>query len=159
MLGTSSTSTPARGEPARQGVRGSRLIRRRLRRGPRRATAHDRGSVSAQILVAWPVVLTLLLLAIQAVIWAYASYAAQAAADRGVDAARALGGTSTTGEIETQQVLNQLDAGPLNDTQISVNVDAASATVRIDGHAQQIIPWLHLPVHAQATGPLEATGS
>ena len=118
----------------------------------------DRGSVSAQVLVIWPVLFTVLLLIIQAVVWAYASYAAQAAAARGLDTTRTLGGTSTAGAAETRQILDQLDAGPLTDEKISVDIDAGSATVRVDGHSQQIVPWLHLPVHAQATGPLETGG-
>lgn len=115
----------------------------------------DQGSVSAQVLVVWPVLFTVLLLIIQTAIWAYASYAAQAAASCGLDATRTFGGSAYAGDTETRQVLDQLDAGPLTNTHVSVQLTDTSATVHVDGHAQQVLPWLHLPVHASATGPRE----
>jgi hypothetical protein len=108
-----------------------------------------------QLIVAWPVLLTTLLLVVQTAVWAYASYTAQAAAARGLDAARLLGGTPADGQTEAQHVLEQLDAGPLADAHVQVSSDTRTVTVRISGHTEQILPWLHLPVHAQASGPLE----
>jgi hypothetical protein len=113
-----------------------------------------------QLIVAWPVLLTTLLLIVQTAVWAYAGYTAQAAAARGLDAARVLGGSPADGQAEARHVLDQLDAGPLAGTHVEVSRDARTVTVRISGHTEQILPWLQLPVHAQASGPLEnPTGS
>ncbi len=120
----------------------------------RRALRGDRGSVSVELVIATPLLLFMLLAIIQFALWSHAEHIAQAAASQGLAAARVQDGTAAAGSASAQQMLDQLDSGPL--TGASVNADrSATATVRISGTATSVVPFLHLPVHAEAVGPVE----
>ncbi len=109
----------------------------------------------AQVVIATPVLLFLLLAIVQFAIWSLAAHVAQAAAAQGLDAARLLGGTAAAGQQRTGQVLAQLDTGPLVDARVNVVRGPRTVTVSVTGTAEQIIPFLRLPVHAQAAGVTE----
>jgi hypothetical protein len=117
--------------------------------------ASDRGSVTTQVVIGVPLLLTLPMLIVQFALWALATHAAQAAAAQGLDSARVSGGSAAAGQAEAQQVLAQLAGGPLTGARVTVYRDVRTATVRITGHAEPVLPWLQLPVHADATGDVE----
>lgn len=129
--------------------RGGRPASRRRRR---RA---ERGSVSAELVVAMPLLLLLILLVAQFALWAHATHIAQAAAAQGLAAARVTGGTTTSGATAADQILAELGQGPLRDPKVAVTRDARQATVHVTGTATAVVPFLHLRVHGEATGPVE----
>jgi Flp pilus assembly protein TadG len=119
------------------------------------AVRDERGAATAQIVIATPVLLFMLLVIVQFAIWSQATHVAQAAASQALQATRVAGGTSATGQTEAQNVLDQLDTGPLSGSTIHVTRTATTATISITGTAESIVPFLHLPVHAEASGPTE----
>lgn len=143
--------------PRRQGRRRRRNRGLRVEEAGRirRALGGDRGAVSAELVIATPLLLLILLVIVQFALWSHATHIAQAAASQGLSAVRAQDGTVAEGTASAQQVLDQLARGPLTGTSISTDRGADSAAVRISGSATSVIPFLHLPVHAEITGPVE----
>lgn len=124
-------------------------------RRKRRVLQSDRGSVSAELVIATPVLLLMLLAIVQFALWSHATHVAQAAASHGLAAARVQGSTAAAGSAAAQQMLDELASGPLTETSVHVERTATSAAVRISGTATSVIPFLHMPVHAEAEGPTE----
>jgi hypothetical protein len=115
----------------------------------------ERGEVTAEIVIIFPMVLTLVLLLAQAAVWFHASHIAQATAAGALSATRVQGGTTAAGQREGQHILDQLGHGPLHTPHIDITRSAERAEVRISGTASSVVPFLHMPVHAQAAGPVE----
>ncbi|MGH3681190.1 MAG: TadE family protein, partial [Natronosporangium sp.] len=104
--------------------------RRRLRGG------RDRGSVAVEIAVVYPVILLLILGAVQFGVWWYANHVAHSVADAGLAAARADGATEQQAEDAAVGLLDQLtDGGVLTGTTVQVDRDDLQATVRVEGAA------------------------
>ena len=115
----------------------------------------DRGAVSAELVIATPLLLLMLLAIVQFALWSHATHIAQAAASQGLAAARTQHGTAAAGSAGAQQMLDQLAGGPLTGASVSIDRTATSASVRISGTATSVIPFLSLPVRAEAAGPVE----
>nr|WP_308300982.1 MULTISPECIES: TadE/TadG family type IV pilus assembly protein [unclassified Crossiella] len=115
----------------------------------------DRGAVSAELVIATPLLLLMLLAIVQFALWSHATHIAQAAASQGLAAARAQNGTAAAGSASAQQMLDQLARGPLTGTSVGADRTANSASIRISGTATSVVPFLSLPVHAEASGPVE----
>ncbi|SEB60780.1 TadE/TadG family type IV pilus assembly protein [Streptomyces melanosporofaciens] len=115
----------------------------------------DRGAVTTEIVLVLPLLFTLVLLIAQITVWAHATHMAQATASHALSATRVEDGTAQSGRSDAQQVLDQLGHGPLRGAHISVTRDVESASVRVEGTATSVVPFLHLPVHAEAAGPVE----
>jgi len=125
---------------------------------PRQAGYAERrqaGSASAELVIATPLLLLLLLTVVQFALWEHATHIAQAAAAQGLAAARVQGGGPAAGQAEVNLLLDQLGRGVLTDRVISSRVDAGQAVITIRGHAEAVLPFLHLPVTAAAAGPVE----
>lgn len=108
-----------------------------------------------ELVVATPLLLFLILLIIQFGLWSHATHIAQAAAAHGLAAARAYEGTAADGITAAKDTLTRIGDGPLQDTQVAAARTAESASVKVDGTASMIIPFLEMPVHATAAGPAE----
>ncbi|GAA3863451.1 pilus assembly protein [Saccharothrix violaceirubra] len=121
----------------------------------RRALRGDRGSVSAELVIATPLLLLMLLAIVQFALWSHATHIAQAAASQGLAVARSQNGTAAAGMSSARQLLDQLASGPLTDSTVASDRNAASASVRVSGTATSVVPFLSLPVHAEAVGPVE----
>lgn len=115
----------------------------------------DRGAVTAELVVATPVLLLMLMAIVQFALWSHATHTAQAAASQGLAATRAQGGTVAAGNASAQAVLDQLARGPLTDVGVTIDRNATRASVQIRGCASSVLPFLRLPVHAEAAGPVE----
>lgn len=121
----------------------------------RRVLCGDRGAVSAELVIATPLLLLILLAIVQFALWSHATHIAQAAASQGLAVARAQNGTAAAGTASAQQLLDQLAQGPLTGTSVASERSAESASVRVSGTATSVVPFLSLPVHAEAAGPVE----
>lgn len=131
------------------------MTSRRWRHRLRRALAGEQGTVSVELAIAVPVLLLMLLAIVQFAVWSHASHIAQSAASHGLATARVEGGSTGAGHQATAELLDQLGGGPLRDTAVTVHRDSATATVRVSGTAEAVIPFLTLPVSAEATGVVE----
>lgn len=116
---------------------------------------NDCGAVSADLVLITPLVLLLLLTIVQFVLWSHATHTAQAAATQGLAVARAQNGSADAGSASARQLLDQLARGPLTQASVTAQRGTESASVRITGTARSVVPFLRLPVRAEATGPVE----
>jgi len=126
-------------------------VRQRLRSG----LAGESGSASVELVVVVPLVLLMLLAIVQFALWSHATHVAQAAASYGLAATRVDGGSPAAGRVATYTILAQLGDGPLRHATVSVDRGAAQARVRVSGTVVPVIPFLTLPVHGEAVGPVE----
>ena len=126
------------------------------RRGKRRPGG-DRGAGAAEIVVAVPLLMLLILLVVQFAVWAHAVSVAQATAEEALAAARVQGGSAAAGQQRADQVLGQIGSAVLVGPQVSVTRTAATATVQVHATAEQVVPLpgLKLPVTITVTGPVE----
>jgi Flp pilus assembly protein TadG len=136
------------------------LEQRARRQGRRRrfgrAQAHDEhGAVAAELVIATPLLLLLVMGVIQFALWQHAEHIASAVAQQGVSVGRLQGQPATAGKNEAQSVLDQLGSTVLVDSNISATRTAATTTVTVTGHAESILGIFSLPVKAVAVGPSE----
>jgi len=126
-----------------------------LRRLRRRRLADERGSATAELVIATPVLLLLILLVVQFALWQHSIHVAQAAASEGLAAARVQGGSTGSGQDEASLVLGQLGHSVLVHPAVHVSRGANTTTVTVTAEAEAVIPFLHLPVRATASGLIE----
>lgn len=124
---------------------------RRVRQG----VSGDRGAVTVELVIATPLLLFALLAIIQFVLWSHATHVAQATSAQALAAARVQDGTTTAGHAAGQRLLDDLAHGPLQNSRLDLARSATEVTVSVQGEATPVIPGLHLPVHAEASGPVE----
>ena len=127
----------------------------RVRAALRRLRADQRGAGTAELVVATPLLLLLILLIAQFALYMHASHIAQAAASEALSAARVSGGSAAAGSTEGQRVLAQLGSGPLQGTSVNVQRGATQASVTVTGTVINVIPFATFTVHAEAVGPVE----
>ena len=120
---------------------------------PRRR--RDRGSVTVELTAAFPLFGLLLMAAIQFALWQHANHMAQAAANEGVQIARAYGSSAAAGKSDTEALLRDLSGGALKGTSVRASRSATTATITITGHAEGIIPGLTSPIRVTVTAPVE----
>jgi Flp pilus assembly protein TadG len=128
------------------------------RRGPvrlQRVLRGDRGSVSAELVIATPLLLLMVMAIVQFALWSHATHIAQAAAAQGLATARAQDSTAVQGDAAARHLLDQLGHGPLTHIRIQAARSGDAVVIRVTGDTTAVIPFLHLPVHAEATGPVE----
>lgn len=123
-----------------------------------RLLAKDRredGFATAELVIATPLMLLLVMGVIQFGLLWHAQQVAQAAASQAVAAARAQHSSAGAGQTRGQQFLNQTAAGDLASSQVTVTRGANLVTADVSGQASSIIPGWHPTVHAHAAGPVE----
>ena len=126
------------------------------RRTSRRAPwSGESGAVAAELVIATPLLLLLILGVIQFALWEHATNLAEAAAQQGLSVARLQGETAQAGTAETDSVLAQLAGGVLVGPQVTATRTGATTTVVVSGHAESVVGIFSLPVRATAAGPTE----
>lgn len=125
----------------------------RSRKQQSRLVRDDRGS--AELVVATPLLLLLILGVIQFALYEHASEVAQTSAAQALAATRVLGGTTTSGQNEAESLLSSVGRGVLINPVVSISRGVTTAAVTVTGRAEGIIPLLHLAVSATSSGPIE----
>jgi Flp pilus assembly protein TadG len=115
----------------------------------------ERGAVAAELVIATPLLLLLIMGVIQFALWQHAEHIASAIAQQGVAVGRLQGETAAAGQNEAQTVLHQLGSGVLVGSNITATRTNATTTVTVTGHAESVVGLFSLPVKAVATGPTE----
>lgn len=124
-------------------------------REPATATSGDQGSASAEIVLVFPAFLLLILLSVQFGLYYHASAVARAAAEEGVRAARADGGSAAAGEVKATDFLAQVAPTLIQQQDISATRTVDEARVTVRGAAVAVVPGFHLQVHAEAASRVE----
>lgn len=115
----------------------------------------DRGAVSTEVVLLTPVLLLLVLTVIQFGLWYHAQHVVQAAAEQGVEAARADGGTTRAGQQRAEDFLAAVAPTLVGDPVVTAERDADTATVTVEGQAVELLFGMSFPVRAEASSPVE----
>jgi Flp pilus assembly protein TadG len=121
----------------------------------RRSSRDEAGAVSAELVVVTPLLMLLFLLVVQFALWQHAEHIAEAAAQRGAQSARLQGGTDAQGYADAQSATSQLGANLLVNPTVTVTRAGDVVRVEVSGTAEQVVPFLSLPVTAVVNGPVE----
>ena len=122
----------------------------------RSGTGRQNGAVTAQLVIATPLLLFMLLLTVQFSVWWQAVHIAQSTASQALAATRAQDGSTGAGRAQADSILAQFGTGLLLSPEVSVTRGGGQARAQVTGTVQMIVPGLHLPVRAVAAGPLDA---
>jgi Flp pilus assembly protein TadG len=126
--------------------------RSRHRRG---SLGDERGSAAAELVIATPLLLLLIMGIVQFALWEHATHVAEAVAQQGLSVGRLQGSSAAAGKAEAQTVFDQLGRGVLISSDITASRNATNTTVVVTGHAESVIGLFSLPVRAVASGPTE----
>jgi hypothetical protein len=113
----------------------------------------DAGASSTELVIAFPAVLLVIVLAFQFALHLHAAQIAEAGAQEAVEAAQAELADAADGEAAALALLRHL--GALRSTRVSVDRGPTRVTARVTGHAQRLLPGFAMDVDATAEGPIE----
>ncbi len=100
-----------------------------------------------------PVAMVVVLLAVQACLWAHAATLVQGAATAGEQAASVIGGSPAKGEQEAATVLTATGSAVVQNPSVQAqSLPGGEVEVRVSGSTEAIIPWLRLTVSATRVG-------
>ena len=116
---------------------------------------NERGEATTEMVLVTPVLLLLIAFVIQFALWYHASHVASAAAQEGVRAARAYGGTAQAGRERAERFLAETGPTIVVTPDVTVTRDSQHARVEVHGHAPSLVPGVSLPVDAVADSPTE----
>jgi Flp pilus assembly protein TadG len=140
----------------------TRPIRRRLAAGRRPAPGGvhrcDRGSTTVEAAGYTALMLLVILIIVQAAVWALADLSVRHAADHGAQTARVAGGTAQAGHDAAAARLDALNPHGVSGVTITVERAADTTTVIVSGSVLQVVPLLSIPVQAAAHVPTEPGG-
>ncbi|MGP3921308.1 TadE family protein [Nonomuraea sp. 10N515B] len=116
----------------------------------------DRGIVSAEVVIALPVVMLTILACMQLCLLFFAQSVALAAAQQGVRAARADGASRTAGAGVAQRYAVQTAGGFLHSISASNGGDATTIRVTVRGQSLSLVPFLpSIQISEEAAGAVE----
>ena len=127
-----------------------------LRARWRRVVARpDAGAATAELVIAMPLLLLLVMFVIQAGVWMHATHIAQAAATRAASTAAAYQSNAGAGQGAGADTLAAIGSGVLKNPQVSVTRTATEARVEIRGTAQTVVPGIRWQVSTVVVRPVE----
>ena len=114
----------------------------------------DRGSVTGEMIVAWPLMILVFALGVQVGMWALGQLGAQHAANHALQSTRVLDGTAGAGRADATTILQQLAGVFIDEPSVTVTRTADTATVTIRGHAPALF-GVNIPVRTTVSAPTE----
>ena len=117
------------------------------------STRTDRGEASAQAVIAVPVVLLVLWLAIQATVFLHGANVASAAANEGAAVAARYGSSTGAGERAISRTLSALDSSSSASWSVEKAGSVVVATVRL--RLPRIVPFFPRTVARTSREPIE----
>ena len=115
----------------------------------------ERGSSSVEMVIALPIVLTVLFLAVQAGMWFYARSIALAAAQSGARTAAMLNSSLEAGLSSARSFAADVGGTTLTGVTVTGDRTATSTTVTVTGHSVRLVPFMDVTVSQSATLPVE----
>ncbi|MET7949424.1 TadE family protein [Micromonospora sp. NPDC005324] len=129
---------------------------RRLRARWRRVAARsDAGAATAELAIAMPLLLLIVMFVIQAGVFMHATHVAQSAATRAANAAAGYQSSATTGRNAGEQTLAAIGDGVLKNPSVSVTRTATEVRTEIVGEAATVVPGVRWTVRATVVRPTE----
>lgn len=119
----------------------------------------DAGSATVQMVFAIPVIGLIIFSTFAFVLYFHAEQVAHLAASQGLEAARVQGGTQAAGQSAAEHYLTEFDKSTLRDGRVAVQRSAREVRVQVNGYAEQVVPFLHLPIHVSLSAPTETIGN
>ncbi|MFC5829525.1 TadE/TadG family type IV pilus assembly protein [Nonomuraea insulae] len=118
--------------------------------------SRERGSVTAEAVIALPVLLLAVLACMQVCLLFFAQSVALAAAQRGVRAARAHDADHTSGAALAKRYAEQTASGLLTSISTTSTGDAATVRITVRGQSLSLVPFLpSIEIVEQAAGAVE----
>jgi Flp pilus assembly protein TadG len=119
------------------------------------ADRRDAGSATAELVIAMPLLLLIVMFVIQAGVWMHATHVAQAAATRAANAAAAYHSSAAAGQSAGNETLAAIGSGVLKNPSVSVTRTATEVRVEIVGTAATVVPGITWTVRAVVVRPVE----
>jgi Flp pilus assembly protein TadG len=132
-------------------VRFPRPVRTRFRQWSR---CSDSGAAAPELVVV-PLLMFVMLLAVQFGVALHAQQIAQAVADRTLAVTQAQGSSAAAGQREATADLHRLAGRNLLQPRVDVTRTTEQSQVTITGTATEVVPFVHLHVSAHTAGPVE----
>ena len=115
----------------------------------------ERGSSSVEMVIALPIVLTVLFLAVQAGTWFHARSIALASAQSGARTSAMLNSSLEAGLSSARSFAADVGGTTLTGVTVTGDRTATSTTVTVTGHSVRLVPFMDVTVSQSATLPLE----
>ena len=119
------------------------------------ATRGERGSSSVEMVIALPLVLTVLFLAVQAGTWFHARSIALASAQSGARTSAMLNSSLEAGLSNARSFAADVGGTTLTGVTVTGDRTATSTTVTVTGHSVRLVPFMDVTVSQSATLPVE----
>lgn len=128
-----------------------------MRRSRTRGSAKrgERGSSSIEMVIALPIVLTVLFLAVQAGTWFHARSIALASAQSGARTSAMLNSSLEAGLSSARSFAADVGGTTLTGVTVTGDRTATSTTVTVTGHSVRLVPFMDVTVSQSATLPVE----
>ena len=127
----------------------------RWSRTRRSAKRGERGSSSIEMVIALPIVLTVLFLAVQAGTWFHARSIALASAQSGARTSAMLNSSLEAGLSSARSFAANVGGTTLTGVTVTGDRTATSTTVTVTGHSVRLVPFMDVTVSQSATLPVE----
>ncbi|WP_433530270.1 TadE family protein [Micromonospora sp. CA-263727] len=122
----------------------------------RQVTARpDAGAATAELVIAMPLLLLMVMFVIQAGVFMHATHVAQSAATRAANTAAGYDSSAAAGRDAGGQTLAAIGGGVLKDPSVSVTRTATEVRVEIVGKAATVVPGVRWTVRATVVRPAE----
>lgn len=115
----------------------------------------ERGSASVEMVIALPIVLTVLFLAVQAGTWFHARSIALASAQSGARTSAMLNSSLEAGLSNARSFAADVGGTTLTGVTVTGDRTATSITVTVTGHSVRLVPFMDVTVSQSATLPVE----
>lgn len=116
----------------------------------------DRGSVTAEAVIALPILMLAVMACMQICLLFFAQSVALAAAQQGVRAARAYGAAHTSGAGVARQYAERTASGLLTSISAASTGDSNTVRVTVTGRSLSLVPFLPaIDISEQAAGAVE----
>ncbi len=115
----------------------------------------ERGSSSVEMVIALPIVLTVLFLAVQAGTWFHARSIALASAESGARTSAMLNSSLEAGLSSARSFAADVGGTTLTGVTVTGDRTATSTTVTVTGHSVRLVPFMDVTVSQSATLPVE----
>ena len=115
----------------------------------------ERGSSSVEMVIALPLVLTVLFLAVQAGTWFHARSIALASAQSGARTSAMLNSSLEAGLSSARSFAADVGGTTLTGVTVTGDRTATTTTVTVTGHSVRLVPFMDVTVSQSATLPVE----
>jgi Flp pilus assembly protein TadG len=115
----------------------------------------DAGGATAELVIAMPLLLFIIMFIVQAGVWMHATHISQAAATRAANSAAAYGASVADGRTAGHTTLAAIGNGVLVNPNVSVTRTATEVRAEVVGTAETVVPGVYWTARAVVVRPVE----